>query len=130
MSRTDKDKPWQLRAADGQDGSYIRHVCGGRVPCDIDVDPYDFWKNAYNRTSPDARHYRVWKAPSCGPTVPYAYFVHPPHWYVRHVWTGPERVRERAQLGEMVKEYNAGGDLADGDFANYQHHHGAHWSWW
>lgn len=62
--------------------------------------------------------------------LPYWVLNQPPHWYVRHVWNAPERVRERAQLGEMVKEYNAAGELEDGDFANYRHRHCAHWYWW
>ena len=52
-----------------------------------------------------------------------------PHWFVRHVWNGPERVRERNLLGRMVKEYNATGDIEDGDFPNYQTRHSARWLW-
>lgn len=52
-----------------------------------------------------------------------------PRWFVRHVWNGPERVRERSLLGEMAKEYNATGELDDGDFPNYQTRHSARWLW-
>jgi|SRR5688572_12707337 hypothetical protein len=52
-----------------------------------------------------------------------------PRWFRRHVWEGPERTRQRATLGEMAKEYNATGELDDGDFPNYQHRHGAIWDW-
>lgn len=52
-----------------------------------------------------------------------------PRWYVEHVWHNPERVRQRDKLGQMVKEYNACGELDDGDFPNHQARHGAHWYW-
>lgn len=54
---------------------------------------------------------------------------HAPNWFVKHVWDGPERVRTRDQLGKMVKEYNATGELEDGDFANYPARHCARWLW-
>lgn len=52
-----------------------------------------------------------------------------PHWFIRHVWNGPERVRQRTLLGKLTKEYNATGDLDDGDFPNYQTRHCARWLW-
>jgi hypothetical protein len=52
-----------------------------------------------------------------------------PDWFIRHVWSGPERVRERDDLGEMVKEYNATGELDDGDFPNWQARFCAQWLW-
>jgi hypothetical protein len=52
-----------------------------------------------------------------------------PGWFIRHVWSGPERVRKRVVLGKMAKEYNATGELADGDFPNYQARHCARWMW-
>lgn len=52
-----------------------------------------------------------------------------PRWYVMHTWFEPERVRERDTLDEMVKEYNANGELEDGDFANHHHRHCSGW-WW
>jgi hypothetical protein len=52
-----------------------------------------------------------------------------PEWFIRHVWSGPERVRERDKLGKMVKEYNATGGLDDGDFPNWQARHCARWLW-
>lgn len=52
-----------------------------------------------------------------------------PRWFVKHVGHSPERVRERDQLGKMVKEFNATGDLEDGDFANHQSRHAARWLW-
>ena len=128
MSRTDKDRPWQLLALDRWPGSYFRHLCGNGRDCDADVDPLEAFQHAYDRPRP--RYVRVLKSPQCGWTMPHASFSSPPHWYVRHVWHGPERVRERARLGQMVKEYNATGELADGDFANHQARHGAAWSYY
>lgn len=52
-----------------------------------------------------------------------------PRWFIQHVWMEAERVRERDQLGKMVKQYNATGELDDGDFPNRQHRHGARWLW-
>lgn len=52
-----------------------------------------------------------------------------PRWFVNHLWHGPERVRERDGLRDMVKEFNGNGDLADGDFPGWQARHCAHWSW-
>lgn len=46
-----------------------------------------------------------------------------PQWYVDHTWNNPERVRVRDDLRAMAKEWNANGDLEDGDFPNYQHRH-------
>lgn len=54
---------------------------------------------------------------------------HTPRWFVHHVWSGTERRRERDNLGKLVKEYNANGDLDDGDFPNYQARHCARWLW-
>jgi len=54
---------------------------------------------------------------------------HAPNWFVKHVWDGPERVRTRDTLGKMVKEYNATGELEDGDFPNYPARHCARWLW-
>lgn len=52
-----------------------------------------------------------------------------PGWFIRHVWSGPERVRSRDTLKQFCKEYNATGDLHDGDFPNYQARHCARWLW-
>ncbi len=130
MSRTDKDKPWQIRAAEHQAPAYVDHRCGGYSwsPCEIDLDPYEAWKNAYNRTS--ARHYRVWKAPNCGWTLSHHHLASPPAWYIEHVWINVERVRERDGLRAMAREYNATGELEDGDFPCWQHRHMASWRYW
>lgn len=52
-----------------------------------------------------------------------------PRWFIRHTWSGPERVRQRDTLSKLAKEYNATGTLADGDFPNYQTRHTARWLW-
>jgi hypothetical protein len=49
--------------------------------------------------------------------------------YTEHVGHNPERVRQRDKLGQMVKEYNATGELDDGDFPNWQARHSARWLW-
>jgi hypothetical protein len=54
---------------------------------------------------------------------------HVPKWFVDHRWNNVERTRERDRLGRMAKEYNANGDLNDGDFPNWQPRHGARWDW-
>lgn len=54
---------------------------------------------------------------------------HVPRRYVKHVWSGPERVRGRDGLRDMVKGYNGNGNLADGDFPCWQHRHCATWYW-
>jgi hypothetical protein len=50
-------------------------------------------------------------------------------WFVDHVWHNPERVRTRDQLRNLAREYNAYGDLEDGDFPNWQARNCARWSW-
>lgn len=61
--------------------------------------------------------------------VRWYYRRHVPHWFVNHVWNDMERTRERDQLGKMVKEYNATGELEDGDFGCWQGRHYARWMW-
>lgn len=57
------------------------------------------------------------------------YGVSVPRWYRAHIWYEPERTRERDVLRETAKAYNAGDDLEDWDFPNFQHRHGAGWYW-
>lgn len=116
MSRTDKDRPWQIRANDltgRYNGAYYWH---------------DHWHHERRGGCSD----------DCGWTLPHCQLSRPPAWYRRHVWHAPERVRERNQLGGYAREYNAGFRPYDGvgedpqydlDFANYQHRHMAHWTW-
>lgn len=52
-----------------------------------------------------------------------------PKWFVDHVWNGPERLRERDGLRALRDEYNAYGDLEDGDFPCWQTRSYARWMW-
>lgn len=54
---------------------------------------------------------------------------HVPRWFVEHVGHNVERVRARDTLSKFCKEYNATGELADGDFPNWQYRHNARWLW-
>lgn len=56
----------------------------------------------------------------------------PPKWYRRYSFYGPERQRERAELGEYRKRFNAVGWEAEDewDFANRQARSGAKYCWW
>ncbi len=110
MSRTDKDRPWQIIAQD-HTGKYTGAY---------------FWHN-------DWHHRRYGHCTdSCGWTLPHCRFRTPPHEYCVEVWFGPDRSRERSQLRGYAREYNAGhrpDDEHDYDFANYQHRHMGHWLW-
>ena len=50
-----------------------------------------------------------------------------PHDYVRARWHGPERRREREDLRDAARLYNAGEDLEDFDFVNRQARSSARW---
>jgi hypothetical protein len=50
-----------------------------------------------------------------------------PREYVRAVWHGPERQRERVGLREAAARWNAGDDLEDFDFVNRQARSSARW---
>lgn len=49
--------------------------------------------------------------------------------FVRRYYHRPERARERG-LQELVREYNAYGDLEDGDFVNRQARNSCRWLYW
>lgn len=49
--------------------------------------------------------------------------------FVRSVYHRPERARER-RLRDLAREYNAYGELEDGDFFNRQARNSARWDWW
>jgi hypothetical protein len=110
MSRTDKDRPRQIRAED-LTGSYSGAY--------------------YDHDSP--HHYRDGGCGEhCGWTLPYSKLCSAPRWFRHDVWVGPERGRERDELRGFAREYNAGhrpDDEHDYDFANYQHRHLAEWLW-
>ena len=101
MSRTDKDRPWQIRAADRtviDDGSYFHHF--------------------------ESAHIREGGCGDiCGWTLPHCTLRHPSHDDVHVVWYGPERSREHRRLRQMAKEWNANYSLdarinARGDATN------------
>lgn len=52
-----------------------------------------------------------------------------PGWYRHHIWFDPERGRERLELDSIRKAYNAGEDIDDFDFPNYQHRSCGQWYW-
>lgn len=52
-----------------------------------------------------------------------------PSWFVRQIYHGPERARER-KLNDARRMYNAGEDIEDFDFENRQAHNSARWDWW
>lgn len=107
MSRTDKDRPWQIRAADMTDRNNRAY----------------FWHD-------ERHHIRVGGCgEGCEWTLPHIVLCQAPRDYVHEVWYGPERQRERTGLRQIALEYNAFGDVADGDFANWHHRHCAQWLW-
>lgn len=136
MSRTDKDRPYRVRAADPHEqGRYPRHNCGGirrrwqRTVEELECDLPDFhdrtprgpryWLHTVNVCTWDLDHW-----------VFSPYGDGPPSWYRNHVWHAPERVRERDHLREAAKAYNAGDDLEDYDFPNFQARSCAKYYYW
>jgi len=116
MSRTDKDRPWRIRAEDRigkYNGAYYYH---------------DSWNHL--------RHGGCGEY--CGWTLPHCTFRGTPRWFRHEIWDGPERGRERDELRGYAREFNAGHRPYDGvgedpeydfDFPNYQHRHMGHWLW-
>lgn len=105
-----------------------------RYTCTTRKTPH--WKYVYDETiyCPGCEDIEARRNPTCDYSIPYGrsrYFRSPPpSWYINHVWTGPERVRERDKLNDLRREYNAHGELEDGDFENRQTRHSARWLWW
>jgi hypothetical protein len=72
------------------------------------------------------------------PTCTYAwnsarkYYRNPPKWYRDYVYNNVNRRRERDELGEFRKRFNADGWLAmdEWDFENPQVKSGAKYTWW
>lgn len=146
MSRTDKDRPWRVRASDphqpgrrashyhtrrlNQKGAFAEHFAedGLLAECDL-PDFHD------RRPSPPGWRAAVSEGTWC--TWQLEHYVFSPYgvggvpkWYVDYTWNNPERVRERSELGAARQRYNAGDDLEDFDFPNYQHHHRAAWMYY
>lgn len=129
MSRTDKDRPYEVRVRDPYEHTYEYHYHHGyarawnphrELGCDLDK-----WDAVRDRVRP--RWYF-----NCGrdlSAVSRWRTTNVPGWYVNHTWTAPERLRERVSLRDAAREYNAGGDLDGFDFDCPQHRHRSAW-WW
>ncbi len=107
MSRTDKDRPWKIRAEDPYES-----------------DGLNYW-HVYNY--PHSCGPRCYY---CGWTISHTSLASPPAWYRRLVWHGPERARQRQGLHNMVKEWNSNYYLDDEDFENRQARSCAKYWWW
>jgi len=55
-------------------------------------------------------------------------YGHPPAWYCRHVWYGPQRTLLRSQLSKARKEYHGSGEV-EVIPSTAQHRHNGRWSW-
>ena len=138
MSRTDKDRPYRVRAADPyQPGRYARHssyryfwqgsTCGADDGCDL-PDYHDRTPEPGYRDSRSG-HDCTWELEHW---VFSPYGEGPPRWYRNHVWHAPERVRERDDLAVARDLYNAGGPeaLENFDFPNFQARNCAKYYYW
>ena len=135
MSRTDAHVPWWARAPWYEPAHHL--YCSYYVrrswqrgpeykPCNLPERPVRHGGGRTRVHVPQCTWEPVW------PRYRHAerrFGRYLPRWYVMHTWFEPERVRERDTLGEMAKEYNANGELEDGDFPNYHHRHCSSW-WW
>lgn len=141
MSRTDAHQPWWTVAPwyePVHDSMCEFHIARGRYtppgtePCDLPKRPVRHRAERIRYPRPVTKRPCVWEPVWPGREVRWMSgwkWGVAPRWFIRHVWSGPERVRERDQLGRMVKEYNSTGTLEDGDFPTYQARHGAWWLW-
>jgi hypothetical protein len=110
VSRTDKDRPRQLRAED-LTGTY---------------------NAAYHHHDIRHHHRDGGCGEHCGWTLPQHVLCSAPRWFRHAVWAGPQRRRERDQLRGYAREYNAGhrpDDEHDFDVTNHHHRHLAAWLW-
>lgn len=116
MARTDKDRPAWVREDDPfeplREESHSHHTWWGPQECDLHVSA-KLKRGRYSH---------------CGYWLPYSVYAGgPPAWYRHALWYGPERRRERDELGELAKLFRGGSQ--DLDFANFQHRHGVSWDW-
>lgn len=116
MSRTDKDAPYWSDPAWWE----ATHECGGR-PYDCDLPRRPDVKTYRERPYPEGCHW-VFRWP------PHSYFHKAPRWFVRHVWTGPQRGAARDQCRAAIKEQRATG-VVDTVPTVQPARHGAEWLW-
>lgn len=134
MSRTEAHAPWWTRAPWLEPvhatncENYVRRPWqrGPVQPCTLPAEAVRSANRLPNYTYTLCLWEPVWPPYS---RMHKLFGSHVPGWYVDHVWHNPERVRERDQLGKMVKEYNATGGIEDGDFPNWQARYSAVWYW-
>ena len=124
MSRTEAHAPWWTRAPWYEPSHGL--WCNRRYVCDLPDRPVRHGGGRVHVLTQMCTWEPAWP--------PYnrmhkLFGSHVPGWYVDHVWHNPERVRERDQLGKMVKEYIATGGIEDGDFPNWQARYSAVWYW-
>lgn len=93
---------------------HTTHVFDRSIPCDCDTWPTPSTCDIREPDRSNRRRYTYGGVPT---------------WFVREVYHGPERRRER-ELRDMAREYNAYGDIEDDDFFNRQGRNSARWDWW
>lgn len=125
MSRTDKHAPYWTYAVWWEPSHGL--WCNRRYPCELPESPIRHGGGRTRVTVPRCIWEPIWPSWCEAPWL--VWKAHAPSWFILHVWSGPERVRERDKLGQMVKEYNATGELDDGDFPNWQARNCAKWLW-
>lgn len=153
MSKTDKDRPYRIKVMDETLDREVHHnhipryvmcVTGERVVesryrlwgADVVRISHHTVKTGFKRAYPREcviDQNKSWHDADCGYSLPFheaRWHESPPREFIHHVWTGRERVRERDGLNNLRREYNAHGELEDGDFENRQARHSAHWLYW
>lgn len=114
MGKTDKDRPYYIRARDiGEE--FHRHADwrGNPLECDL----YD-----------DHRNDRWQRRNNCGWTLPYC-FGGVPSAYVSLVYHWPQRRQERDACRDAMRDWNANGDT-DIEPEPRQARNSARWMWW
>ena len=123
MSRTDKDRPpWVVIVSEGRSGHRHRDAEGRHVACDADGT---WW--AAKR--PDG-------SLGCFPVLPltrpawWRYSTAPPKADRALLFHRRERSRARMATSRLRREFNAAGELVDGDVFCRQHRNGLRWDRW
>ncbi len=113
MGKTDKDKPYQIRAREiGRE--FHRHEDWQSNPQECDIDSAD-------------RHRFTWRN-NCGWTLPYT-FGGVPSDYVSIVYHRPQRRQERDACRAAMRDWNANGDT-EFEPEPIQARNSARWLWW